>query len=85
MVILTFFVSVGTAIIPYARARAEAAQVPCNVGLMERAERIILLSVGVLFQWLEPVLWVLAVLTHFTVLERIYYVWKKLRPPGLKN
>jgi CDP-diacylglycerol---glycerol-3-phosphate 3-phosphatidyltransferase len=85
MVILTFFVSVGTAIIPYARARAEAAQVPCNIGLMERAERIILLSAGVLFQWLEPVLWVLAVLTHFTVLERIYDVWKKLRPPGLKN
>ena len=85
MVILTFFVSVGTAIIPYARARAEAAQVPCNIGLMERAERIILLSVGVLFQWLEPVLWVLAVLTHFTVLERIYDVWKKLRPPRLKN
>ena len=45
---------------------------------MERAERIILLSVGVLFQWLEPILWILAILTHFTVLERIYYVWKKL-------
>ena len=85
MVILTSFVSIGTAIIPYARARAEAAQVPCNIGLMERAERIILLSVGVLFQWLEPILWVLAVLTHFTVLERIYYVWKKLRPPSRKN
>jgi CDP-diacylglycerol--glycerol-3-phosphate 3-phosphatidyltransferase len=81
MVILTFFVSMGTALIPYARARAEAAQIKCSAGLMERAERIILLAVGVLFQWIDPVLWVLAILTHFTVLERIYHVWKKLRTP----
>jgi phosphatidylglycerophosphate synthase len=27
---------------------------------------------------MEPVLWILAILTHFTVLQRIYYVWKKL-------
>jgi CDP-diacylglycerol--glycerol-3-phosphate 3-phosphatidyltransferase len=80
LVILTCFVSIGTALIPYARARAEAANVPCNIGLMERAERIILLSAGALLGWMEWVLWVLAILTHFTVLHRIYYVWKKLRP-----
>jgi CDP-diacylglycerol--glycerol-3-phosphate 3-phosphatidyltransferase len=68
----------GTVLIPYVRAKAEALQVPCTVGLMERAERIILLSIGTLFQWMEPILWVLAILTHFTVLQRIYYVWKKL-------
>jgi CDP-diacylglycerol---glycerol-3-phosphate 3-phosphatidyltransferase len=81
MVILISFVSMGTAIIPYARARAEAAQIACPIGLMERAERIILLSLGVLFQWMKPILWILVILTHFTVLERIYYVWKKLRIP----
>jgi CDP-diacylglycerol--glycerol-3-phosphate 3-phosphatidyltransferase len=79
LVILTSFVSMGTILIPYVRAKAEALQVPCTVGLMERAERIILLTIGALFQWMEPVLWTLAVLTHFTVLQRIYYVWKKLR------
>ena len=79
LVILTSFVSMGTALIPYVRARAEAANVPCNIGLMERAERIILLSAGVLFGWMEVMLWVLAILTHFTVIQRIYYVWKKLR------
>jgi CDP-diacylglycerol--glycerol-3-phosphate 3-phosphatidyltransferase len=78
LVILTFFVSIGTVLIPYIRARAEAIQIPCNIGLMERAERIILLSVGTLFQWMEPILWILAILTHFTVLQRIFYVWKKL-------
>ena len=81
LVILTFVVSVGTALIPYARARAEAAQIQCNVGLMERAERIILLSAGTLFNWMEPVLWIMAVLTHYTVVDRIYYVWKKLNRP----
>jgi CDP-diacylglycerol--glycerol-3-phosphate 3-phosphatidyltransferase len=78
LVILTSCVSIGTALIPYTRARAEAAQVSCNIGLMERAERIILLSAGALFNWMEPILWILAILTHFTVLQRIYYVWKKL-------
>ncbi len=81
LVILTAFVSMGTALIPYVRAKAESLQVPCNIGLMERAERIILLSVGTLFQWMEPILWILAIFTHFTVLHRIYYVWKKLRFP----
>jgi len=80
LVILTSCVSIGTALIPYTRARAEAAQVSCDIGLMERAERIILLSAGALFNWMEPILWILAILTHFTVLQRIYYVWKKLHP-----
>ena len=79
LVILTSFVSIGTVLIPYARARAEAMQVPCNAGLMERAERIILLSAGALFQWMDSILWVLAILTHYTVLQRIYYVWRRLR------
>jgi CDP-diacylglycerol--glycerol-3-phosphate 3-phosphatidyltransferase len=79
LVILTSLVSMGTVLIPYIRAKAESLQVPCTIGLMERAERIILLSIGTLFQWMEPVLWILAILTHFTVLHRIYYVWKKLR------
>jgi CDP-diacylglycerol--glycerol-3-phosphate 3-phosphatidyltransferase len=79
IVVLTSFVGMGTVLIPYVRAKAEALQVPCSIGLMERAERIILLSAGAIFHWMEPVLWVLAVFTHFTVLQRIYFVWKKLR------
>jgi CDP-diacylglycerol--glycerol-3-phosphate 3-phosphatidyltransferase len=78
LVILTSFVSIGTVLIPYTRARAEAANIPCNIGLMERAERIILLSAGTLFHWMEPILWILAILTHFTVLHRIFFVRKRL-------
>ena len=79
LVILTSFVGIGTVLVSYARARAEAANISCAVGLMERAERIILLSAGALFGWMELMLWVLAILTHFTVLQRIYHVWKKLK------
>ena len=79
LVILTAWVSMGTALIPYVRAKAESLQIQCTIGLMERAERIILLSLGALFGWMVPVLWILAVLTHFTVLQRIHDVWKKIR------
>jgi len=82
LVILTALVSIGTALVPYTKARAEAIQVPCNIGLMERAERIILLTAGTLFGWMRPILWILAILTHFTALQRIYYVWKKLKNEG---
>ncbi len=78
-VILTGFVSMGTALIPYIRAKAESLGIECTIGLMERAERIILLTIGVLFQTLIPVLWILAILTHFTVFQRIYYVRRRLR------
>ena len=79
LVILVFVASIGTVLVPYTRARAEAAQVPCNTGLMERAERIILLIAGTLLNRMVPVLWILAILTHFTVIQRVYHVWKKLR------
>ncbi len=82
LVVLTSVVSIGTILIPYVRAKAESLQIPCSVGLMERAERIILLSAGTLFQWMEPILWILAILTHFTVIHRIYYVWEKMRSPS---
>jgi CDP-diacylglycerol--glycerol-3-phosphate 3-phosphatidyltransferase len=82
LVILASFASIGVALVPYVRARAEAAQIPCTIGLMERAERIILLTIGALLHLMEPVLWVLAVLTHFTVLQRIYHVWKTLQKPA---
>ncbi len=78
LVILTSFVIIGTALIPYVRAKAEIIHLPCTIGFMERAERIILLAAGALFGWMEGILWILAILTHFTVLQRIWYVWSKL-------
>ena len=79
MVVLTSVVLIGTALVPYVRARAEGVIEQCTVGILERPERIVLLAVGALFDLMVPVLWVLAVLTHFTVIQRIHYTWKQLK------
>lgn len=66
---------VGAFLISYTRARAEGLGENCNYGLMERPERVILISFGAIAGLMIPVLWVLLVLTHFTVVQRIYRVW----------
>jgi len=74
------FLSIGTLVgaflISYARARAEGLGESCHTGIMERPERIILLIVATLTGWLVPVLWIMLILTHGTVAQRVYYVWK---------
>ncbi|KPJ56680.1 MAG: hypothetical protein AMJ42_05070 [Deltaproteobacteria bacterium DG_8] len=83
LLILTAVVSIGTILIPYTRARAEVFIPHCDVGIMERAERIILLALGGIFQHffniMPIVLWVLAIFTHLTVLHRIYFTWKEVQ------
>jgi CDP-diacylglycerol--glycerol-3-phosphate 3-phosphatidyltransferase len=61
----------------YVRAKAETIDLDCSVGLLERAERAVLLMVGLVFhRWLlEPMLWILAVGGAVTVLQRIHHVW----------
>jgi CDP-diacylglycerol--glycerol-3-phosphate 3-phosphatidyltransferase len=59
----------------YSRARAEGLGEECKQGYMERPERIILISLGAISGFIIPTLWVLVVLTNFTAMQRIYYVW----------
>jgi len=49
----------------------------CNVGLVERPERIILLGIGAIFDLFIYILPLLAFLSNITVFQRIYYVWQK--------
>lgn len=70
---------VGAFLISYARARAEGLGQECHTGLMERPERLILLIFAALTGWIIPVLWIMLILTHITVLQRIYHVWKLLK------
>ena len=69
---------VGAFLISYARARAEGIGESCHTGIMERPERIILLIFATLTGWLVPVLWIMIVLTHITVIQRIFHVWRLL-------
>jgi phosphatidylglycerophosphate synthase len=65
----------GSFLISYTRARAEGIGEECKYGIMERPERLILLSIGTISGFIIPTLWALVVLTNFTVMQRIYYVW----------
>ena len=67
---------VGAFLISYARARAEGLGESCHTGIMERPERIILLIFATLTGWIIPVLWLMLILTHITVAQRIYHFWK---------
>lgn len=77
LVALCCVTAVGIVLVPYSRARAETFIRRCNVGLMERPERIILIACGCLFDVMVPVFWILAVATHMTVVQRIYWTWKE--------
>ena len=76
----------GSLMVSYTRAKAEALGIDCKVGLMQRAERIILLGGSTLFfgTWREGlvlnwVLIVMAALTNATALYRIWWVYQHTR------
>src|SRR5579872_4656266 len=66
-VVLTAIAMTGCVMISYARARAENSIPTCKVGFMERPERVVLLIIGLLFDRMAAVLWVLAILGNWTV------------------
>jgi phosphatidylglycerophosphate synthase len=75
-VALSLLTMVGAFLISYTRARAEGLGENCKHGLMERPERVIVISLGAISGHVIPALWILVILTHFTVLQRIYHVWR---------
>jgi len=72
-VLLTMITMVGTIMISYTKARAQSIGLACEIGLMERPERLIVLIAGATFNVLTPAVMVLAVLTNVTALQRILY------------
>ena len=78
----------GSLMVSYTRARAEALGVECKVGLATRAVRVVILSAGLVFakgasiphlELLKPAVYVLAVLTTVTVLQRVFHVRRALK------
>ncbi len=71
-----FLALAGSLMVSYARARAEAVDEECEVGLAERPERMIILIVGALLgpAVFRVALWVLAILSHVTAAQRVRYV-----------
>jgi len=62
----------------YLRAKGELLGYDAKGGIMERAERFILLAIGLAIPAiLKPVLWIMLVLTTVTVIQRFFKVWKQ--------
>jgi CDP-diacylglycerol--glycerol-3-phosphate 3-phosphatidyltransferase len=77
--LLVFFAAVGSIMVSYTRARAEALNYSAKIGLLTRAERYIVLIPGIIFGFTHISLWILAVLTHVTALQRFWYVRKQAK------
>ena len=78
--------------VSYVRARAESQGVECNVGIAERAVRLIIIMLGaviaaifnsnVIFTYF---IYILVILSYFTVGQRIFHVWKTLNGPKVQR
>ena len=81
--LLPFAVYAAASIVSYERAKAESLGFDARGGLMERAERFVVLGIGLLFsELLIPVLWFMFVATAGTAIFRFVKVWRQAdRPP----
>jgi CDP-diacylglycerol--glycerol-3-phosphate 3-phosphatidyltransferase len=80
--VLPLAVLAASMLISYERAKAESLGFDARGGLMERAERLLALAVGLLFDSvLVPILWIMLVLTLFTAGQRFVSVWRQASAP----
>lgn len=81
---------IGSVMVSYTTARSEGLGVKANVGFLQRPERIVLLIIGALSSWdlnsnnfflnrMPQVLWVLAIGSIWTLIHRMYFIWKEFR------
>lgn len=70
--------------VSYVRARAESQGVECNIGIAERAVRMIILMIGAIIGYFAGdiyftyIIYILVALSYFTVGQRIFHVWRQL-------
>lgn len=86
----TWFVGIlaihSAIMLSYVRARAESKGISCNVGIAERATRILILVTGSLIAvflnnniYMNWTILLFVTLSYITVIQRIYHVWKATR------
>ena len=80
LAVLALAVVALTMLVSYERAKAESLGLDARGGLMERLERMVLLGIGLAFDILVPVLWVMLVLTAITAAHRFVMVWRQATP-----
>jgi CDP-diacylglycerol--glycerol-3-phosphate 3-phosphatidyltransferase len=77
--VLVWVAAVGSFMTSYARARAESLIPRCTVGLLERPERIVLVVLGALTNRMVAALWIIAVLSNVTAIQRVVYTYVELK------
>ena len=81
-IVLIFIVLIGSFLVSYIRARAEGIGWQCQVGLFTRAERVIVLAIGLLINQTFIALCVLVIFVFITVVQRLVYLWKQAKIEG---
>jgi CDP-diacylglycerol--glycerol-3-phosphate 3-phosphatidyltransferase len=87
MIVLLILTIAGSFLVSYTRARAEALGFECKIGLMQRQERMTFLAGGAILGsipytkhfFLILAIWIIAILSNVTVIQRIWYVRNKMR------
>jgi len=73
----------GSLLVSYIRARAEALGLECQVGLFTRAERVVVLALGLLLSQIDYALiialTIIVVFSFITVSQRLLYVWRQTK------
>lgn len=78
-VLLLIILAVGGAmLVPYMRARAEVEGFNGRGGLMGRAERVLLFTIGLIVGQVEPMLWIFVALVWITALMRFFDTYRSL-------
>ncbi len=75
-VMLAYVAIIGSVMVSYARARAEGLGLDCEVGLLARPERILVLGIGLATGFTFYALIILAVFTNFTAVQRMWHVYR---------
>lgn len=87
MIVLLILTIAGSFMVSYTRARAEALGFECKIGLMQRQERITYLAAGAIFGsipytkhiFLTLAIWIIAILSNVTVIQRVWHIRNKMK------
>jgi len=79
LTLLVCLALLGSLLVSYIRARAEALGMECQVGIFTRAERVIVLALGLLLNQIVIALAIIVVLSFFTAGQRLIFVWQQTK------
>ena len=80
--LLIFAALAASFLVSYTRARAEIVDIPLREGLFGRAERVLLLGIGLMIDQATVALWILAIAAGATAIQRLALVWLRAGRSG---